>query len=115
MREIKFRALNKEFSGCASDWIYWRLGESPNYDLLKMETVGQFTGLHDKNGKEIWEGDIVKLVGIDITGSRIASVLFDKGSFRENYMGYSLDSYKNYEMEVLGNIHENPELLKESK
>lgn len=83
-------------------------GEQWKVDSILM----QYTGLLDKTGKEIWGGDIVNLTSIDITGRRTTEVIFHKGSFRERYMGYELGNYKEYEIEVIGNIYENPELLK---
>ena len=80
-------------------------------------TVGQYTGLTDKNGKRIFEGDIV--VGRDYTDEDGYGVVewYDGafevgngewcGTFHENYYGK--------EFEVIGNIHDNPELLKEAE
>lgn len=88
---------------------------------VKSETVGQFTSLHDKNGKEIYEGDIFDYHGI------VNVVIFKDGmfcydSYRENKNLENIVELSNYffnwennkskEIEVIGNIYENPELLK---
>lgn len=82
--------------------------------LVDKETVGQFTGLHDKNGKEIYEGDIIKYK--DSRGQHIEKVIFDKGCF---YAGIHNGSSTRVApklintriSEVIGNIYDNPELL----
>lgn len=81
---------------------------------ILLDTVGQFTGLHDKNGKEIYEGDIVKYR--DSMGQHIEKVIFDKGCF---YAGMHWGSSTRLApklintriTEVIGNIYDNPELL----
>lgn len=79
------------------------------------ETVGQFTGLFDKNGKEIYEGDIIK--GFDITIEVWYSE--DKACFMaemkepQNDMVDILGGYDTARMEIIGNIYDNPELIKE--
>lgn len=87
---------------------------------VRPETVGQFTGLLDKNGKEIWEGDIVTASWMQHGKPRMpfrAYILYNEhiGSFRIGYNslgGGSQDEiYFRYQIEVIGNIYENQELL----
>lgn len=130
MREIKFRAKEIGSNG------KWRVGDlhmtatTPhihslsNKYLIRIETVGQYTGLHDKNRKEIYEGDIIR--SFDSKGEPIIHyLLYDneeagfvailKGSAKGDF-GYGR-CYQQWitecEKEVIGNIHDNPELLKE--
>lgn len=74
------------------------------------ETVGQFTGLFDKNGKKIFEGDIISGLGNTYVcrwdEGNVEFTVFDGNeSFGLAYAAYPC-------MEVVGNIHDNPELLK---
>lgn len=87
------------------------------------ETVGEYTGLTDKNDKKIFEGDIVKEDcvhngEVQIYGRKWV-VYFDKGVFfgwRKGYKSCGLSKFiPNISgIEVIGNIHDNPELLKEA-
>jgi uncharacterized phage protein (TIGR01671 family) len=131
MREIKFRGLS-----AIGEWVYGDLisdlPESTAYYKeysqrikwfpehggeancpVKNGTVGQLTGIIDKNGKEIYEGDIVRSNYSDGTVEQIAVVecvevtYWTWGEFGNIYC--ALTHHK--DTEVIGNIHENSELL----
>lgn len=112
-REIKFRG---RYEG---DWLFGDLTHvlqmmCVDQTLVEQETIGQFTGLYDKNGKEIYEGDIV--YQRTYSGNRPCVVRFDEGAFIVGYHKGSSTKHAPMLIKnscvVIGNIHDNPELIK---
>ena len=130
MREYKFRGKSKK----TGEWVYGYFFkdfngkcyiintlqriENANKDNVWVEvleeTVGQYTGLHDKDGKEIYEGDIVKsfFVDTDEAGKEIYKYYIIEVKYDEVLCSYKIDKFMN--LEVIGNIYENKELLNET-
>lgn len=78
--------------------------------------IMQFTGLYDKNGKEIYESDLIRLTAIELEESHIFPIVWDKYAGwtindPHTTLGYYAYRDTDYALEVIGNIYENPELL----
>ena len=73
------------------------------------KTIGQFTGLIDNNGNDIFEGDIVDYISSDVIGNPQTGTIIV-----EDMTDYDTMIYLNHsnEVKIIGNIHDNPELLK---
>ena len=120
MREIKFRAWDgetmwevRELEWAGGEVIHAYLGLH-EVDADKI-TLMQFTGLHDKNGKEIYEGDVVhwKPVGLGtVRFGASAAFVHDQEKLRGGTGINQLHRSYQQEYEIIGNIYENPELLK---
>ena len=143
MRTIKFRAKSCYMGGTQPAWVYGtfqyisqrrvRPGATDNGTLeprsdkgrivdlygteteVLCDTVGQFTGMTDKNGKEIYEGDIIRFVngqkkvsGEWVDNEFIYTIEYSEGAFC-GVLGLSKALCA---VEVIGNIHDNPELIK---
>jgi len=107
MRSIKFRAWDGQvFYIPTPDDV-----NDINDNVSNMQDEGvklmQYTGVDDTNGVEIYEGDIINITGRGFAGGRKEAVIFKHGCFRTQNAFDTLLG-----VEVVGNIYEDPELLK---
>ena len=135
-REIKFKVWCKEneefiqfnkmgFSEDGSLWYAQGVDENeeetdpPYFENQNDWELMQYTGLKDKNGVEIFDGDIVSSIDFEHNREHKGIVVFDRGGFRvalqikEFKFKLPFNSFEENEssLQVLGNIYENPELL----
>ena len=127
MRKIKFRGR------CAGTWrkgdhlTYangdvikaWMGSISPEYDVER-ETVGQFTGLHDCDGTEIYEDDICEFQD-DYCNAMRRVIAWDDYDCKLTFFrldgtrsDFELHCTSDFKVKVIGNIHDNPELIEEA-
>ena len=130
MREIKFRGKRVN----NGKWVYGvplysvvgakviidtiQSYEDLRYYTVIPETVGQFTGLHDKNGKEIYEGDIVEYKDFSNGMYLFKEQPKARGVIKiDNLLNgiylKGMGTFEGNKAEIIDNIHTNPELLKE--
>ena len=133
MREILFRGKRVD----NGEWIQGDIVQFPVHGVVRIveqepsykdaevdsDTVGQYTGLTDKNGRKIFEGDIIHLeysqvfFGGVYFGEYTAEVSYKEGCFitdgtnNGDEIETPLSGFDNDEVEIIGNIHDNPELL----
>lgn len=105
-REIKFRAWDKLSQKMKTEITRLQLPHTEHEENLYGTVLMQYTGLKDKNGVEIFEGDIVSSTGV------FSKVIWkdEDAMFGIHNGQYELGFYKG--IEVIGNIYQNPELLK---
>lgn len=123
MREIKFRAWDKEnkafmpsegYAICDGDVMGLRYGNEMEDVLTDQIELMQYTGLKDNNGREVYEGDVLDIGLQNQDGKPVVAPV----SYEKYIAGYVLDNGGNgiwqrldEDCEVIGNIYENPELL----
>lgn len=119
-RTIKFRGKSLN----TSMWVYGDLQQKGKRSFIEYEvnpeTVGQFTGLFDKNGKGIYEGDIVQLDYITTIGKHRIGLSFEVKWCTQEGCWVGWDGFVENALQqtckmfvVKGNIYDNPELMKE--
>lgn len=130
MRTIKFRGKDIK----TGEWLYvdLRNKESVRHAFIATMhccnvkinpiTIGQFTGLTDKNGNEIYEGDIVKTKQygkihkeVNYAGYDIFEIQYINAQFMFFNEQRQFYLHRNTLCEIIGNIHDNPELIKQNK
>lgn len=119
IRSIEFRGRTEK-----GKWIYGVPFEDYDGNMLVgnygskvkviPETIGQYTGLTDKNGTKIFENDIVVLKGNE---EEPFTVEFAECCFQIYGDGvcYCMDNFYDHDLEVIGNVFDNPELLKDGE
>jgi hypothetical protein len=106
MREIKFRAWDKKVKVMQKPFSMMEFRDYGDMYSPKRHNIMQYTGLKDRHGKEIYEGDIIECAD----GTVVYEVLFEDGCFTAKS---KIEVYKDpgsFDI-IIGNIYENPELI----
>lgn len=135
MREIKFRGITGTTEGkkwvygylykiksfFSEDYQYFIKNEHLQETRVDEDTIGQYTGLKDKNGKEIYEGDIIRFKDRITNKEDVFTVKYseERASFVLNNKVYDEMTINARDkillVEVIGNIYDDPELLEEGE
>lgn len=132
MREHKYRGINNFGEWVYGSYvcpknihhaIYFEVGEGSykeiDWQTVDPKTVGQFTGLKDPNGKDIYEGDILRYTESGYQQPTIRDhgvVSFSDGQWIATWSDGDVSELYDTEIDqIIGNIHQNPELLKEAQ
>lgn len=131
MREIKFRGRDEHgdwhygafmgvfFDGVVAPIEYANIYDDGMANRVLPDTVGQFTGLTDSEGREIYEGDVIRSVMLPHMRTAVCNgcVVYRNGAFYVEYIDHTyanlgdLIFYSGTSSTVIGNIHDNPDLL----
>ena len=121
MREIKFRAwdvLNNKMLNWGDIFHLPAWEIFPGTPEQRPFNIMQYTGLQDRNGREIYEGDIIEFLENESGETWTAKIVFENLAFKALDVedgGYEYDFDDLTEIEVIGNIYENPEILKDRR
>lgn len=119
-RQIKFRAWEKNLKEMIPvgeiDFNSLMINQSTTWRFIDEVELMQYTGLFDKNGTEIYEGDLVS----DLLNGSLGEVIFDEGCYlvdwEDELTTITLhQNIREFDVVVVGNIYENPELLERSQ
>ncbi|MBO6303928.1 MAG: hypothetical protein J6M62_02485 [Selenomonadaceae bacterium] len=123
MREIKFRGYDKEtgkmiytpdghgereyYIMWTSQTGTWSMCRNNNGKIEDIDNLMQYTGVKDVDGKDIYEGDIVKT-----RAGETAKVQFSRAKFELSFEDRTIGNLLAYRLKIIGNIYETPEILK---